>query len=90
MTAQDKNNSSRVVVTGVAMTAPDIESQQNQSAAANPYIYANRDDDAGKGMGIAMVVLLRIGFISIFIFSIVSFICIIATIIIGSILTCGC
>mmetsp|Transcript_41797 Transcript_41797/g.75250 ORF Transcript_41797/g.75250 Transcript_41797/m.75250 type:complete len:182 (+) Transcript_41797:77-622(+) len=85
-----KNNSSGVMVSGVAMTAPDIESQQKQPTTANPSVYANRDDDAGKGMGIAMVVLLLIGFIFTFILPIVSFVCVIATIIIASILTCGC
>lgn len=80
MSTEAKNESSGVVATAVAVGTLDIESQQQKPV----------DADVGKGMGIAMVVLLVVGFIFNFVFPVISFICIIATIVIASILSCGC
>jgi len=93
MTTDTGDNSSEAVVTAVATTAPDIESQQQQkqqSAVVNPPIYASCDDDAGKAMGIAMVVLLLVALICTFFVPIVPFICLIEAIFIASSITCGC
>jgi hypothetical protein len=50
------------------------------------------DDNAGKGMGIAMFVLIIVGFVSAFIpyLNFISSACYIAALVLASILTCGC
>ena len=70
--------------------ARDVESQQQKVVEAGAKANVPRDDNAGKGLGIAMFVLLIIAFIFMFLFPIVSFVCIIATIVISSVATCGC
>eukprot|EP01083_Nonionella_stella_P005253 15210_1 len=93
MTMPDQTkDSSGVVVTAVATAVPDIESQQGkqqqQSAAAAA---ANSVDlETGKGLGMAMFILLIVALICTFFQGIIAFICLIATIIISSAITCGC
>ncbi|KAL9186522.1 hypothetical protein ACHAXT_005760 [Thalassiosira profunda] len=48
------------------------------------------DDDAGKGFGVAMFVLLVVGFLFHFVFPPLSVVCVVATVVVGSVLSCGC
>ena len=83
------------VITAVVTALPDIESQQKQqqqppgAVVRNPSTYAGNPDE-GKGLGITMFVLLIVAFITTFFIPIIAFICLIVTIIIASVLTCGC
>ena len=78
-------------VVSVPTAVGDIESHHQKVAVITPVAYANDiDEDAGKGLGIAMFVLLLVGMIFNFINPAVSFVCLIATFVISSILTCGC
>jgi hypothetical protein len=82
------------IVTAVAMGAQDVESQEPKEVmeehTTTPMI--EYDDNAGKGMGIAMFVLILVGFVSAFIpyLNFISSACYIAALVLASILTCGC
>lgn len=99
MNVKPNKSTSGAVVTAVATTSPDIESQQKQqqqqqqppgAVVGNPPTYAG-NPDAGKGLGIVMFVLLIVSFITtLFLVPLITLICLVATIIIASILTCGC
>ncbi|KAL7547004.1 hypothetical protein ACHAWF_010319 [Thalassiosira exigua] len=89
--AEPKNQATGVVVTAVAAPVVDVESQQKQQAPPETAgVAPTADDDVGKGLGIAMVVLLVVGFVCTFFIPIISFVCVIATMVIASTLTCGC
>lgn len=94
MNVETNKSTSGVVDTVATTTPPDIESQQKQQqplgdAGENPSTYTG-NPDVGKGLGITMFVLLIIAFVTAFFIPIISFICLIATIIIASVLTGGC
>ena len=80
------------VVTAIAMSAPDVESQEPTSNV--PKVMEDNtmadDDNAGKGMGIAIYVLIVVGLASGFFVPPLSSACMIAAIVLASILTCGC
>jgi hypothetical protein len=83
------------IVTAVAMSAQDVESQEpkevmEQHTAATTTTMIEYDDNAGKGMGIAMFVLIMVGFVSSFFLPYLSSPCYIAALVLASILTCGC
>ena len=67
----------------------DVEAQKTDSADA-PAADSGYDDEAGKSLGIAMFALLVIGFGIGWIGGSSGLICIIATIVIASTITCGC
>ncbi|KAL7554916.1 hypothetical protein ACHAWF_018494 [Thalassiosira exigua] len=97
MTTTDGQNTTTVLATVVAMPAHDGEMHDVELQPSKPRPLAiisstrvESVDDAGKGLGIAMFVLLLVGFIFNFILPAVSFVCSVATIVIASILTCGC
>jgi hypothetical protein len=77
-------------------TDGDVEAQKPAPAATatTPAPTSGYDDDAGKGIGIAMFVVIVVGFclgwIAGGIGSIISFLCIIAGIVLSSTVTCGC
>ena len=80
------------IATAVAMSAQDVESQEPKEVmeehTTTPMI--EYDDNAGKGMGIAIFVLIIVGFVSAFFFPFLSSPCYIAALVLASILTCGC
>jgi hypothetical protein len=80
------------IATAVAMSAQDVESQEPKEVmeehTTTPMI--EYDDNAGKGMGIAMFVLIIVGFVSAFFLPYISSACYIAALVLASILTCGC
>ncbi|KAL9179570.1 hypothetical protein ACHAXT_008860 [Thalassiosira profunda] len=84
-----------VVTSAVAQpVAFDVEKQQQPAASAAP-TYASAapaliDTEAGKGMGIALFVVILVGLVFLWIFPLISFICIITAIVLSSILTCSC
>ena len=74
------------------MSAPDVESQEStvpKTMEENPTMI-DEDDNAGKGMGIAIFVLLIIGTVSAFFIPYISSACIIAALVLASVLTCRC
>lgn len=90
MTTEGKD--SGVVVTAVSTTAPDVESQKQQQQTAASAAANSEDDNAGKGLGIAMFVLLIVALICTFIpiLAWVAFICVIIVIFMASAITCNC
>lgn len=83
----ETNKATGAIATAVATTEPDIESQRQQQTADA------QDENAGRGMGIAMFVLLVVGFIFNFIpviGPVVAFVCIIIVIVLSSTISCGC
>ena len=74
-----------VVTTAVRMSAPDVESQEPASTTM-----VDDNDNAGKGMGIAIFVLLIVGLVSAFFLPYISSACYIAALVLASVLTCGC
>mmetsp|Transcript_11881 Transcript_11881/g.25542 ORF Transcript_11881/g.25542 Transcript_11881/m.25542 type:complete len:195 (+) Transcript_11881:152-736(+) len=87
-------NPAPVLATVIAMPTDDMESHQNKThqsvAIISPTHSHDNDEEAGKGIGIAMFILLVVGFIFYFINPAVSLVCLVTTIILASILTCGC
>ena len=81
----DQPTSPVVVTTAVRMSAPDVESQKPASTTM-----VHDDDNAGKGMGIAMFVLIIVGTVSAFFIPYLSSACHIAALVLASVLTCGC
>ena len=71
----------------VATAVPDFEAQACKQPAI---IIRSHDPEAGKGIGVAMFILLLGAFVLNFVFPFGSFVCIIATIVLSSILSCGC
>lgn len=94
MTIDASKNTSGVVVTAVATTSPDIESQQKQQSsgitAPTNTSTSTGNPDEGKTLGIVMFVLLIIAFITTFVVPILAFVCLIAAIVISSAIACGC
>ena len=81
------------IATAVAMSAQDVESQEPKEVMEqHTTTTIEYDDNAGKGMGIAMFVLILVGFVSAFIpyLNFISSACYIAALVLASILTCGC
>ena len=74
----------------VAMSAPDVESQEPKEVMEENTTMIDDDDNAGKGMGIAMFVLIIVGFVSAFFIPYISSACYIAALVLASVLTCGC
>ena len=72
----DIKNSTPIAV-AVAMSAPDVESQEPKEVMEENTTMIDDDDNAGKGMGIAMFVLIIVGLN-------------IAALVLASVLTCGC
>eukprot|EP00567_Pseudictyota_dubia_P004306 CAMPEP_0197434438 /NCGR_PEP_ID=MMETSP1175-20131217/2169_1 /TAXON_ID=1003142 /ORGANISM="Triceratium dubium, Strain CCMP147" /LENGTH=188 /DNA_ID=CAMNT_0042963155 /DNA_START=155 /DNA_END=721 /DNA_ORIENTATION=- len=84
---------STAVVTATVATPTATVIKQGDVEMPFPVEYSNTNDtdDAGKGMGIAMVICTSLSLLFAFIpVPFVSFVCMIATIIISSILVCGC
>ena len=95
-----ENNSSGVVVT-TAVAAPvaatnDVEAQNKAVNAAatsrqNPTNNVDGfDPEAGKTLGITMSILLLVALVCTFFIPIISFVALIATIVIASCITCNC
>ena len=72
------------------MSAPDVESQEPKEVMEENTTMIDDDDNAGKGMGIAMFVLIIVGFVSAFFIPYISSACYIAALVLASVLTCGC
>ncbi len=85
----DIKNSTPIAV-AVAMSAPDVESQEPKEVMEENTTMIDVDDNAGKGMGIAMFVLIIVGFVSPFFIPYISLPCYIAALVLASVLTCGC
>ena len=83
--------STPVVAPKATATPVDAESQMDtkSSVTANA-AYSDSDPKAGKPLGIAMFSLLIIAFVFTFLVPIISFIALIATIVIASVITCNC
>ena len=78
---------------GVLMSGSDVEKQTaNNSNRVAVRSHHSEDEDAGKGLGFAMFTLSTIAFVSKFLdpTRFLSFICVIAAIVLSSILSCGC
>lgn len=74
-------------------SAPDVESQESTVPKAmeeNTTMIIDDDENAGKGMGIAIFVLLIVGTVSAFFIPYLSSACFIAALVLASVLTCGC
>jgi len=71
------------------MSAPDVESQEPKEVMGENTTMIDDDDNAGKGMGITIFVLI-IGFVSAFFIPYISLPCFIAALVLASVLTCGC
>ena len=94
-------NSTPIAV-AVYPSAPDVESQESAVPKAmeeNTTMIIDDDDNAGKGMGIAIFILIIIGFIITIIIGTVSdysnipyldSACFITALVLASVLTCGC
>ena len=96
MNAEQETAKSIALATAIA-TACDTESchQEQQHQHQNPgavIVYVDREnhEDDGKGIGISMFILLLVGLIFNVINPGVSFVCIVATIVLASILVGGC
>ena len=81
--------------TTTTVAAGDVEAQKDAPAptAAAATSASEYDDEAGKGIGIAMFVCLVVGFCLGWIPAIgpfISFVCLIAAIVLSSVITCGC
>ena len=83
-----------VVTTAVRMSAPDVESQESTvpEAMEENTTIIDDDDNAGKGMGIAIFVLLIIGTVSAFFIPLwyIGLASYIFAFVLASVLTCGC
>ena len=69
------------------MSAPDVESQEPKEVMEENTTMIDEDDNAGKGMGI---VILIVGTVSAFFLPYLSSPCYIAALVLASVLTCGC
>ena len=83
--------STSVVVPKAMATPVNVESQMHtkSSVTANT-VYSDSNPEAGKPLGIVMFSLLIIAFVFTFLVSIISFIALIATIVIASVIMCSC
>ena len=81
----DRPTTPIVVTTAVRKSAPDVESQEPSSTTM-----VDDNDNAGKGMGIAIFVLLIVRTVSAFFLPYISSACYIAALVLASVLTCGC
>ena len=81
-----------IVVTAVAMSAPDVESQESTApkAVEDNTTMIDDNDNAGMGMGIAIFILIIIGTVSAFFSPYLSSACYVAALVLASVLTCGC
>ena len=76
------------------MSAPDVESQESivPKTMEENTTMINDDDNAGKGMGIAIFVLIIVGTVSAFLlpYLYISLPCYFAALVLAYVLTCGC
>lgn len=89
----DHSNSNPAAAAMTDEKDDDVEDQKDDTAAAA----SSFDNEAGKGIGIAIFVLLAVAFIAGLLgftisefFAYVSLICLIAALIMASVITCGC
>jgi hypothetical protein len=85
--APPEPGNSGFVASAVATAVPDFGAQALKQHTA---IMRSHDPEAGKTIGVAMFLLLLVGFVFNFVFPFVSFLCTIAAIVLSSILSCGC
>ena len=99
MTFKENNSSGVVVTTAVAAPVAATNDVEEQNKAANAAATSRQnptnnvdgfDPEAGKTLGIAMFVLLLVALACTFFIPIVSFVALIATIVLASCITCNC
>ena len=86
----DFKNSTPIATVDVIVPPNDVESQTQEQFISEATHAVTDDSFVGKGMGIAIFVLIIVGFVSSFFLPFLSLPCMLTAIVLESVLTCGC